>query len=259
MPRVELIYFPSCPNVAEARAQLVSAFVATKLTPSWAEHRTDDPDLPAHARGFGSPTILVDGRDVAGAEPAGSAEACRLYRAARAYGGIPPLESIVAALATSTPVATAAVSHRPWWRLGLAMLPGFAFALLPKLACPACWPAYAGLLGSLGLGFLIETAWLLPLTAIFLGAAVGALAYRARERHGLRPFALGGAAAGLVLIAKFQLDSEPATYAGVALLVAASIWNTWPRRESRSASCPACAPAGTGADLSQGAVREDRR
>jgi hypothetical protein len=28
----------------------------------------------------------------------------------------------------------------------LALLPAILLALLPKLACPACWPAYVGLL-----------------------------------------------------------------------------------------------------------------
>jgi mercuric ion transport protein len=36
---------------------------------------------------------------------------------------------------------------------GLLALPGVGVSLLPKLTCPACWPAYAGLLSSVGLGF----------------------------------------------------------------------------------------------------------
>ncbi len=256
MPRVEIVYLPSCPNVAEARARLMRAFVAAKLTPSWSEHQADDPDLPGYARGFASPTILVDGRDVAGAEPTGAGEACRLYAGEGGARGAPSLSSIVAALSASS--ATPAAPKRGLrWRLSLAALPGLAFALLPKLACPACWPAYAGLLGSLGLGFLIETRWLLPLTAIFLTAALAALAYRARRRHGLMPFGLGIAATALVLAGKFWLESNPATYAGVALLVAASLWNTWPKRQPDIASCPACAPAGPGVDLSTGATKEN--
>jgi len=99
MLTAELIYFPGCPNVEEARAQLVKAFVEARLTPRWSEYRTDDPDLPAHARGFGSPTILVNGRDVTGAAPADSAAACRLYTDNTGRrGGIPSLGSIVAAL-----------------------------------------------------------------------------------------------------------------------------------------------------------------
>ena len=79
-----------------------------------------------------------------------------------------------------------------------AALPGIGFAMLPKIACPACWPAYAGLLSSFGISFLIEVRYLLPLTAAFLAVAVGALAWRAPNRRGYGPAAVG-VAAGLVV------------------------------------------------------------
>src|SRR5260370_27513328 len=50
---------------------------------------------------------------------------------------------------------------------GLLAFPGIGVSLLPKLMCPACWPAYAAVLSSVGLGFLISTTYLLPLTALF--------------------------------------------------------------------------------------------
>src|SRR5215831_6630297 len=110
------------------------------------------------------------------------------------------------------------------WRQSLMMIPGVGVSLLPKLACPFCWPAYAGLLSSVGLGFLISPEYLLPLTAAFLVLAVGALAFRARRR-GYRPFMLGLFAALGVLAGKFWWESNPATYAAVGSLVVASIWN----------------------------------
>lgn len=39
-------------------------------------------------------------------------------------------------------------------------------------------------LSSLGLGFVMDARWLLPLTAVFLLAAVAALGFRARKRSG---------------------------------------------------------------------------
>ena len=80
------------------------------------------------------------------------------------------------------------------------------------------------------------------LTAVFLAIAVGALAYRARRRRGYLPFALGVVAAAVVLIGKFTFESDPAMYAGLAILIGASLWNTWPRRAA-PAACPACADA----------------
>jgi mercuric ion transport protein len=127
------------------------------------------------------------------------------------------------------------------WKRTLTVLPGIGVSLLPKLACPMCWPAYAGLLSSLGLGFLVSTTYLLPVTTAFLLVAVAALGFRARARRGYGPMLLGLVAGAAVLYGKFFLESDAAMYCGVALLVAASVWNSWPLR---AVSCPDCVPAG---------------
>ena len=124
-------------------------------------------------------------------------------------------------------------------------VPGIVAALLPSLTCPLCWPAYAGVLSSLGVGFVGTTAYLLPLTATFLAIAVGALTFGARRhgRHG--PLALGLVGSEIVLLGKFVLDATAATLGGVGMLVAASVWNVWPRRAT-VLPCPACVPGATG-------------
>jgi mercuric ion transport protein len=113
---------------------------------------------------------------------------------------------------------------------GLLALPGVGVSLLPKLMCPACWPAYAAVLSSVGLGFLISTTYLLPLTVLFLAVAVGSLSFRASSRRGLGPLWMGVASGALILGGKFYLDSALVTYAGVGFLVVASVWNSWPRQ-----------------------------
>ena len=123
------------------------------------------------------------------------------------------------------------------WKQSSVALAGAGVSLLPKLACPLCWPAYAGLLSSVGLGFLISTKYLLPLTAVFLILAVGALALRAKERQGYGPFVLGLFAAAGVLVAKFEWESIPTLYGAVALLVVVSVWNLWPRRATEPVCC----------------------
>lgn len=115
------------------------------------------------------------------------------------------------------------------WKQNLLAAPGIGLSLLPKIACPACWPAYAGLLSSIGLGFLVPNlTYLLPLTVVFLLIAVGTLAIRVRKRRGYVPFILGMVAASLILFGKFSLASNPALYAGLGLLILASVWNSWP-------------------------------
>jgi len=112
--------------------------------------------------------------------------------------------------------------------------------MLPKLACPACWPAYAGLLSSVGLGFLMSTAYLLPLTAAFLFLAVAALVFRANKRRGYGPFVVGLVAGSAALLGKFAWESKLTMYSALGLLVVASLWNAWPLRDSEAAICPEC-------------------
>ena len=59
--------------------------------------------------------------------------------------------------------------------------------LLPKLFCPLCWPLYAGIVSSVGLGFLIGTAYLLPITSAFLMLTLAVLGFLARQRRGYGP------------------------------------------------------------------------
>jgi hypothetical protein len=241
MLRVELVYDSDCPNVPAARAQLLLAFATLDLRPHWQEWRSDDPDMPERARGYASPTILVDGRDVGGGEPIDGTASCRIYATSDGMTGTPSAQEIVAALSDGQrPASSLGEKGHRRWQSSAAMLPAVGISLLPKLACPACWPAYAGLMGSMGLGFLVDTTSLLPLTGAFLGVAVAALAFRARVRRGYGPFLLGLLAGASVLVGKFALDSDPVMYGGLATLVGASLWNAWPKR-MQTVPCPACA------------------
>ncbi len=79
MATVELVYDYDCPNVSKARAQLLRAFAETGIPPRWSEWERADPASPDYVRGYGSPTILVDGKDVAGVAGSDSISCCRLY------------------------------------------------------------------------------------------------------------------------------------------------------------------------------------
>jgi hypothetical protein len=85
----------------------------------------------------------------------------------------------------------------------------------------------------------MQTAYLLPLTALALVLAVAALGYRATRRRGYGPFAMGLVAAIVLVGGKFVFDSDVAVYGAVAALVVASLWNSWPK----SAGVPS-APGG---------------
>ncbi len=89
MPTVELIYDGDCPHVDGAREQLLRAFAEVQLEPRFREWRRDDPDAPDRVRGCGSPTILVDGRDVAAAAEILRRLLPSLRRTGRRHGGRP--------------------------------------------------------------------------------------------------------------------------------------------------------------------------
>ena len=236
--RVELIYDADCPNVAETRANLLQALAAAHLAAEWTEWERSSPSSPAYVAHFGSPTVLVEGRDVAGESPREHISCCRLYASAEGrYNGAPSVELIKTSFAAAP--SAAKTSH---WKRSLFAVPGIAVSVLPFGGCPACWPLYAGVLSSLGLSFLLSSVYLLPLTGLFLLVSVFALVFRARARRGYGPFALGLVAATLVLGGKFSLGSNVLAYAGVGLLIGSSLWNSWPR--PAAGQCPQCAPSG---------------
>ena len=98
-PKVELVYDPDCPNVDRARERLRQAIGEPQQGLHWTEWRSDDPALPDYARGHGSPTILIDERDVAADHP--KASSCRLYdQGDGTLDPAPPVAAIIAALRT---------------------------------------------------------------------------------------------------------------------------------------------------------------
>ena len=92
---VQLLYFPDCPNVDAARRALQQALSQLEEAPLVLEVDVTSPGTPPSLRAWGSPTILIDGADVAGGAP--SESCCRLYPRSEARGA-PPLALIEAAL-----------------------------------------------------------------------------------------------------------------------------------------------------------------
>ncbi len=86
----------------------------------------------------------------------------------------------------------------------------------------------------MGLTFLLKTTYLLPLMVGALFVAVIGLGFRAGQRHGYGPLAVGVCSAVLLMVGRFAFVSDVMMYCGGGLLIAASVWNSWPRKRTTS-------------------------
>ena len=71
--QIELVYFDGCPNADKTRKNLRKALGEGW----WREWNLSSADTPERYRRYGSPTVLVDGRDVTGMTETSNAMACR--------------------------------------------------------------------------------------------------------------------------------------------------------------------------------------
>ena len=217
--KVQLLTFPGCPNADGAREALRRSLSAAGLPQRFEEIDVTATGSPERLRGWGSPTILVNGRDVAGADPTGAG--CRLYEGARVGAqGVPPDELIRAALDDAR-------SRRPRWLRALAVIPGAVLALLPVAHCPACLGAYFALLSALGLGFLVTERVLVPLIGAFLVVGLATVAYSMRIHRHPGPLVVTFIGSAAVAAGRLIWEVPTILYSGVALLIGAALWNLW--------------------------------
>lgn len=94
--KVSFLYFDGCARAPGARRNLLDALERVRADVKIGMEEVDimDPVTPEHLRRWGSPTILIDGVDMTGAEQ-GSALSCRIYTS---EGGVPTTREIVRAI-----------------------------------------------------------------------------------------------------------------------------------------------------------------
>ncbi len=105
--QIELVFDPGCPNAAQARSVLAIACREAGVPAVWTEWNSEDPTCPSHARNLGSPTVLVNGEDVApGPHPwaprePGEGPRTRVYRDGDSIVPVPPKRRIAEAIAAA--------------------------------------------------------------------------------------------------------------------------------------------------------------
>ncbi len=138
--KIQLLYFEGCPNVDASRAAIREALAAEKVD-TWVEEiDVEKPGAPEWVHGWGSPTILIDGNDVAGQQPSTSS-ACRLYA-----DGAPSVASIRERLVTAS-----ALQPEPKRRVALPMIGAVTAAIAASACCLV--PAILAIVGVSGAGF----------------------------------------------------------------------------------------------------------
>jgi hypothetical protein len=96
--RIDLIYFEGCPNADLARSMLRRALGSLSLDVAWTEWDTEAPSTPERFLQYGSPTILVNDRDVA-EDLRAEGGSCRVYPDAEgSTSGSPSAELIADAI-----------------------------------------------------------------------------------------------------------------------------------------------------------------
>lgn len=229
--KIELIFASDCPNVDLARENLSQALRSLSVPEQWQEWNISDQNIPKHAKQYGSPTILINESDVASSDSTSDANCCRVYLDEHAdFQKAPSPQCIKEKLETILAAKTTRCEPSSFtFKRSLLSLPAIGAAALPALSCPACWGAYTALLGSVGVGFINYTPYLYPILLVALAISLFGLFHNARNRHGYLPFSLGLAASAPLIIGKFHYPSDLISTAGIALLIAASIWNALPR------------------------------
>ena len=95
--KLELIFDHDCANVPQAREVLQQALRNLDMDPHWHEWERSQPGCPDYARQLGSPSIMVNEKDVSESAQNDSS-CCRVYPENAEFKGCPSLASIIAAI-----------------------------------------------------------------------------------------------------------------------------------------------------------------
>ena len=234
MKKIELIYDSSCPNIERSRERIREVLSELNMPHEWDEWDRANPKAPDYVSRYGSPTILVNGRDVANITDGTAGDSCRLYRNEKGgVEGVPSIQNIKQAMMQKN----TAPANRGWLA-SLTVIPAVAVSSLPFLSCPLCWPLYTSVLGATGLSFFNYTPYLFPVTLVLLLVALASIWYQAKKSGlGYKPLWLGIGSATAILMGKFFILYLWILVPGVLGIIAASLWNFVRISKSRKKCC----------------------
>jgi len=122
--------------------------------------------------------------------------------------------------------------ERPQWIQAVVAIPATVLPLLPSFSCPVCLAAYAGVLSTLGLGFLLTDRVQRPIIVFFLVVTLVSVAWSARRHRRFGPVGCVFFGSLAVVAGRIVWASRPVLYAGVLCLVIGTFWNLFLKRRS---------------------------
>jgi hypothetical protein len=94
--------------------------------------------------------------------------------------------------------------------------------------------AYAGVLSSFGLGFVLNDRVQRPLIVLFLAIAVASVAWSARRGRSVWPLVIDVLASLAIIAGRIVWSISPLVYPAVLMLIVGALWNVGLRfRSSR--------------------------
>ena len=114
---------------------------------------------------------------------------------------------------------------RPAWLHTIIAVPAAVLPLLPNFSCPVCVAVYAGLLSSLGLGFLLTDRVQRPLIVACLIVSVAGVGWAAKQYKTAGPFVFVLLGSVAIVAGRVVWSVTPALYVGLVCLVAGTVWN----------------------------------
>ena len=133
--KIELLFFKGCPNISLARKNLNEAFGKIGIPAQWDEVDLNESNTPKELKGYGSPTILIDGKDVTGIVAEGESLSCRTYYNAKGkITGAPDAEVIAKAILESIKKGQNTQKGKTIFSIIIALLFIFANASIPLAA-----------------------------------------------------------------------------------------------------------------------------
>jgi hypothetical protein len=130
------------------------------------------------------------------------------------------------------------IVNKPGWLGGVTSLLASGVALV----CPACIPAFASLLASLGIGLAAKEQFIRPLLVGLLALALASFAWSAKLHRHWWVVATGIVGGVLVYMGRYYIGfgelwmNQAATWIGTGVLIGTALINMRLRRD-----CPRCA------------------